>query len=273
MALGFREQGKLRKAITVLEDGTERAPAVWVLWKLLGDSNSDAGRYVEAENAYQTALRLDGCDFSLVHLNRAIAFKRRGNFSEAKDTLKRIKSASLLQYAHALKTQWHVQAGEIENAVRSAKKLALGWSESDSILNEEIELNVRLACAEAFSLRTREADCAIVFAKSALKIDPTNQEAFAVLRAVRARKSPDARRYTLVLEGKWDSKSGFFRNCQVIARNEILAFEYASDLETPSRRSSLVIESMRCEKKKRPDELEGVYWMSGYMLYPLRKKK
>src|SRR5215475_5566062 len=62
IALAHLRLGAVRKAIAVLEEGVIKAGRVWLLWELLGNCYSDAGRYKAAEAAYKQALSKDKCD-------------------------------------------------------------------------------------------------------------------------------------------------------------------------------------------------------------------
>ncbi|MDB6037312.1 MAG: hypothetical protein JWM99_1153, partial [Verrucomicrobiales bacterium] len=55
LALAYLRSNKLSKAIKVLEEGVAKAGRVWLLWELLGNCYSDAGRFVKAEKAYVEA--------------------------------------------------------------------------------------------------------------------------------------------------------------------------------------------------------------------------
>src|SRR3954471_1371043 len=95
LALAYLRSERLSKAIAVLEEGVAKAGRVWILWELLGNCYSDAGRFAKAEKAYQKALQLEGCNHDVVHLNRAIAFNRTGKYSDAKSALWLVKSPRL----------------------------------------------------------------------------------------------------------------------------------------------------------------------------------
>src|SRR5260221_870929 len=95
LALAHVRSNKLSKAIAVLEEGVTKVGRVWILWELLGNCYSDAGRFAKAEKAYREALTREGCDLDVVHLNRAIAFNRRGKHAEAKIALRLVKSPRL----------------------------------------------------------------------------------------------------------------------------------------------------------------------------------
>jgi Flp pilus assembly protein TadD len=52
-ALAYADLGDPSKAISVLREGTTKCPNVWLLWQLLGNNLSDAGRFEEAFEAYE----------------------------------------------------------------------------------------------------------------------------------------------------------------------------------------------------------------------------
>src|SRR5436190_12168919 len=123
LALAYLRSERLSNTIAVLEEGVARAGRVWILWELLGNCYSHAGGYVKAEKAYQNALRLEGCNRDVIHLNRAIAFNRRGKHTEAKDALHFVKAPSLRRLSDACRIRTALKLGDVRFARQLASRL------------------------------------------------------------------------------------------------------------------------------------------------------
>jgi tetratricopeptide (TPR) repeat protein len=94
-ALVHAARGDRERAIGVLESGVLQAPRVWVLWQLLGNLRSDAGRHAAAHAAYEQALLSPRVDRDSVELNRAVATHRAGDARAALDLLARVADPRL----------------------------------------------------------------------------------------------------------------------------------------------------------------------------------
>jgi tetratricopeptide (TPR) repeat protein len=89
-ALAYADLGDPSKAISVLREGTTKCPGVWLLWQLLGNKLSDAGRFEEAFEAYERGLSTGEPNFESLNLNYAIALLRSGQAIQARDRVRPI---------------------------------------------------------------------------------------------------------------------------------------------------------------------------------------
>jgi tetratricopeptide (TPR) repeat protein len=270
LARSYREQGKLQKAISVLKEGTRVASGVWVLWKFLGDFSSDAGDFKAAEKAYQKALVCHPTNPALIHLNRAIAFEQACKVAKALEAATLVKSSELRRLADSIRVGLLLKTSRTAYAMRLASRL----SRSDKPAKDpEIERRVWLACARVFSSQPRSFPKARNAITQVFELDFNNIHALSLLREMNAIRSDDARNFKLILHGKWNSKKGFFRTYFGVARDKESAFNFACELEVKSLRPSLLIDEIQFEKKKRPNDLEGIYGRGAYMLYPSKRKR
>lgn len=279
LALAYLRSDKLLKAIEVLEDGVSKAGRVWILWELLGNCYSDAGRFAKAEKAYQKALQLEGCDHDVIHLNRAIAFNRAGKHTDAKSALRFVRSPRLRRRADACRIRTALKLGD----AKSARQLALSLSRCRPMRKEnhdrESESEIFLSCAVTLKDSPDTKGKALRLAFRAVEVQPNNAEALALIREILQRKTACRLLFRLLIHGVWDAPigkssvpSGFFRTVEVAAAAQPAAFRYAKAFFPKAVRKSLSI-----EKTKTFDDsalaLDGVYFLSGYAFYARRKKR
>src|SRR6188472_1443631 len=69
LARAYLLRDEKTRAIATLQDGVSKAPKVWQLWELLGDSWLDVGDDLRAREAYERVLELPNAD----HVARAHA--------------------------------------------------------------------------------------------------------------------------------------------------------------------------------------------------------
>jgi tetratricopeptide (TPR) repeat protein len=278
LALGYKGKGELSKAIAVLEKGTGKADRVWVLWKLLGDCYSDAGRFDEAETAYQKALRRERCDAPLIHLNRAIALVRSGKVVEAASAIRLAKSPSLLRRAEACRIRISLLLGETSTAKRFALRLSGRRPRADQCYDRYTEPEIYLTCALALKESPPTRSKALGLALRAVEYEPENGEALAVVREINNRRADGAKLYVLLIRGIWNAPigtdnapPGFFRSCRVVAPGEQAALKYATRFFPAAVRKSLKIEESR-RRNAEDALLDGVYFLSAYHFYSRRKR-
>lgn len=277
MALGHLQEGKVSKAIAVLEQGVREAQRVWVLWELLGNCYSDAERFHDAELAYQEALLREGCDNAVVHLNRAIAFGRAGKPAEATAAIRRVKSPHLLRRAEACRIRIELRRGNKRMARRLALRLCRRPPAVGECYDRKDRSEIFLACALALKENGQTLGKARRIAFRAVEQDPSNREALEVIRESNRRKGRP-KLYQIVFKGTWDvpigrsrMPPGFFRSCRVAASSEKAAFQHGRLFFPTSVRKSLGVEESKVIRNGRP-LLEGVYFLSGYCFYPRRKR-
>lgn len=278
LALAYLRSGKLSKAIAVLEEGVTKAGRVWILWELLGNCYSDAGRFAKAEKAYGKALAREGCDRDVVHLNRAIAFSRREKHVDAEMALKLVKSPRLHRRADACRIRNALQLGETRSAHRLALRLYRRHPVPDENYDRESESEIFLACALALKGSPKTKAKAVRLTFKAVEMQPDNTEALAVIREVQRRETASPHLFRLLLHGVWDApigKSrvppGFFRTLEVAASSQQAALEYAMPFFPKAVRESLSVEETKTLRSSALT-LEGVYFLSAYHFYPRRRK-
>lgn len=91
-ALIHLERDEPESALEVLREGVEKAPFVWRLWQLLGNTLSDNDDFKGAMRCYQEALQLDldVGDNASVQFNRATLLSRMDYSTEALDVLREL---------------------------------------------------------------------------------------------------------------------------------------------------------------------------------------
>jgi tetratricopeptide (TPR) repeat protein len=277
LALAYLGSNKLSRAIAVLEEGVTKAGRVWILWELLGNCYSDAGRFGKAEKAYAEALTREGCDTDVVHLNRAIAFNRGGNFAEAKLALRHVKCPRLVRRADACRIRNALHLGEFLSARRLALRLCRRHLVAENY-DSESESELFVACALALKGHTKTKGKALRLAFKAVELQPTNLEALVVIREIQRRETSDLHLFRLMIHGFWNSpigKSrvppGFFRTLEIAATDQQAAFRYGRPFFPKAIRETLSIEECRTLRSFKPT-VEGVYFLSGYSFYPRRRK-
>jgi tetratricopeptide (TPR) repeat protein len=238
-------------AIEVLREGVEAAPAVWLLWQLLGNTLSDRGDYDEAMRCYESALQLDLDEDSRgsLEFNRATLLSRQERGDEALEVVRQLERLDAMPPYW----QWRIRAlelsilsdlGQSDELIEKAQELrdvleAVDWVDEafsyfDSLLVAWKQGGFALLRDERF-LEARE------WATRALVIDRTDADALQLLRT----SDPDAptadRYYYVMLEGDWQDENsedneveeGFFTTLEVIARSEEEAVELALQFESP----------------------------------------
>jgi len=279
LALAYERSGKLPRAIAVLEEGVAKAADIWMLWELLGNFYSDAERYAEAEEAYQRALQLEGCDRDVVQLNRAIAFNRADKNAEAGSALRLVRSPSLRRWAEACRIRVALALGDIKSARRRALRLAR-WRPTpleQYLYDGGSGSDLWLACAQALRSGQRHKGLAMRLALRAVEAQSSNAAALALIRELGNRPGTSRGVFRLLIHGVWNAplKSGegppgFYRILEVAAASEASAFRYAKAFFPSSVRQSLSVEAGRQIGSQRKP-LEGVYYVSGYTFHPQRR--
>jgi tetratricopeptide (TPR) repeat protein len=87
-AKAFQGLGRRAAALALLRRGVRRAPHAAMLWSLLGEVLSDAGRYEEALVAFEAGEGIEGNpNPAIFRGNRALVLVRAGRLEEAEITL------------------------------------------------------------------------------------------------------------------------------------------------------------------------------------------
>lgn len=279
LALAYLKQNKLARAIRVLEEGVAKAGRAWILWELLGNCYSDAGRYQKAEQTYQKALRVERCNRDVIHLNRAIAFDRAGKLSAAKYALRLISAPRLGRRAAACRIRIELELGNMNVARRLASLLARQSPRKDENYDSKTESEVQLACA--MGLRTSAATKAMALRCAMKAADkwPGNIDALATIRELQNKNSGKARAFRFLVRGVWTGSvgkghrpAGFYRTVEAAGSDQIDAFRYAKPFFPKRVRKTLSIE----EVKPLNDPAiirHGVYFLSSFFFYPSRRHR
>lgn len=275
MALAYLHLGELPRAIAILEEGVAKAGRVWLLWELLGNCYSDAGRYGVAERSYQEALSKERCDAEVIHLNRAIAFERAGNLKKAWTAIQQVHSSHLSRRADALRIRILLVLGK----KRTASRLALALSRRHipmEAIDSSSESSILCTCALALKDKARTRQKARNLAFRAVTFSASTASALSLIRGIDDQRSPESSLYQLLIHGVWNEPfgrskipPGFFRTCQVAAPDVATAFRYAKGFFPVEVRSSLRIEECKSIPSK-DVTLDGVYSITGLMFYRRR---
>lgn len=278
IALARCRRGQLKKAITTLEEGVSKAGTVWVLWKLLGNCYSDAGRFDDAERAYQQALRQERCDTDVVHLNRGIAFDRRDRPRDCLKALDRVESARLVRRADACRIRAMLALGK-RKAARSLAQSLTKRRPTHGKYDDENESEIFTACGLALKDSATTRRTAERLAHRAVELCPTNTTALSIIRELLPMTTRRLKTFRLLVHGEWNEpigKSrrphGFFRTFDVAAENEEAALRYTKPFFPTAVRRSLAIEESKLVRLANAS-LAGVYSVTGYSFYPLGRRR
>jgi tetratricopeptide (TPR) repeat protein len=200
LAVVHARQGELARAIAVLEEGVRAAPRVWVLWKLLGDQYSDAGRFAEGHQAYHEALLCPEADEDLIRLNVARALDREGRHVEALDSLDRIATGDhgLAFRRDVMRVGLLRQACRAEEASRLAERI-----EETRPEDADAELVSALLAEHGAAVwqGRHDRDEALRLVWEALEWSRGQPTALWVVREVEGKFSRANRQFRLVVEG------------------------------------------------------------------------
>ena len=278
LGLALQRQGKITHAIGALEDGTRKAGGVWILWKLLADCYSDAKRYSDAENAYQRANACSGADRDLINLNRGIALRRRGDLRASKDAFRTVAGEKSRLLALTNLIEIAIEERAMDSALDFALQLEPSIKNAARFYSGEWLSRILSTCASGLMHSSVHKTKAKKFAMAAVDSDPSNSDALRIIRELENRPAIHAMGFRFLVEGVWPQTigrgkipPGFFRNCSVVAANQKTAQRYMTKLFPKPIQSTLRV----CETAQYPPtsiDFEGVYALSGYSLYPRRRR-
>ncbi len=272
MALAYLRLGALPKAISTLEEGVAKAGRVWLLWELLGNCYSDAGRYNRAEKAYEQALRRPNCDRDVIHLNRAIAFDRVGKLKDAWLAVQKVISPNLRRRADEVRIRVSHALGHKRMAARLALSVCRRRVPVEG-LDPQSESSILTACARALKFAAKTRRRARSLAYRAVGFNPANTRALEIIRELENHRSPNSSMFNLLIHGIWNepfgkgkAPPGFFRSCHVYARDEAAALRYAKPFFPREVRSSLKVDESIVVSSNHLD-FEGVYSLTSLIFY------
>jgi tetratricopeptide (TPR) repeat protein len=166
LARAYLLRDEKTRAIATLQDGVSKAPNVWQLWELLGDSWTDVGDRRRARESYERVLALPNSD------------------SVAR--------------AHAL-----TELERFDEAIAIARA-ALDDSEAlGSVDSERARLQYSIAYA---LWSKGESDAALTAAWDAVSLHPANEDAMWLIREIEQRHSRAAMQFRLIAEGQRDGR-------------------------------------------------------------------
>ncbi|RYG67265.1 tetratricopeptide repeat protein [bacterium] len=279
-------------AIAVLREGLEKAPSVWSLWQLLGNTLSNQNEFEEALRCYESALRLDiaiGARAS-IEFNRATLLGRQRNYAGALRFARELEALEgipegLLWQTQAMIMRSLSHLGRGEELLESAAALHYALDSVD-VENEDSYDDYCLVAAwsqgslalldSAKYLEARE------WAMRALMLKHTNDDALHALRF----SDPDAplsnQWFQVILEGEWEKpeiidedgveviaegEHGFFATHVVIARSKEEAESLALEFESPRWQAPLIVKESSLQGECNPTPI-GIRRTFGYGIFP-----
>ena len=275
-AIIYRNQGDNQKAITVLEEGVQRAPKVWRLWQLLGNIYSDETCYDKAQHCYQSALKQPNVNESSVYLNSSIAYQRAKQYTAALVAVERMNDKSLALKAAAQKIELLASLERFSEAIDLGVQIINSDLWSNDLYEPEDLASIYSALSMAY-FNFKELNKAIDFAWKAIQTYKNNSQAAWHIREIENQYSKNSKGFRIMLEGTWHFPfedetdcPGFFTNYDVVAENEEEALLFMKRFEPEEVRSSLKITEAEviCDA---PDQPKGIYSTSGYSFFPQKE--
>jgi tetratricopeptide (TPR) repeat protein len=271
-ALGYNGLGKSTLAIQTLERGVKRAPGVWLLWQLLGNTLSDSGRRARAHACYAKALACDRVDRSSVLYNTAIAYSRQRKYRESLAALAGVRKGFQPSLRIPLEAEMLFESGRRTKAVRHLGALVEKILRSRKGVEEAASCPVALLAEMNWRLgKPRKAR---EYLWRALGIDHGDAKALWLLREMESRRSARAKYFRLIVEGRYpghpcrDGKEyGYFCNYEVAAEDRDEALAYVRRVEHPDTADSVKISSATILPNPKANPL-GVYSAGPHFLFP-----
>jgi tetratricopeptide (TPR) repeat protein len=264
------------RAIQVLEEGVELAPQVYVLWDYLASYLSDQSRYEDALQAYYRSRDCEDAPEGAVDFNIAVIYQRQDRHERAIALLDTVKPSDhlplvLIEGAKCFSLN---ETGKHADAMTKAAAILNQIGENDEVDPEAV---ARVMSEHAYSLWILGIhEAAYMEAIEAVEFDKSNTRAAWIIREIADERSPDAKGWRMVVEGKWpqpfdDSEKdyGFFANYTVVADSAEEALEYIRPFEPEEVRFTLKINSA-VDLEPQPDAPKGVYEaVAAYYFFPL----
>ncbi len=279
LALAYAQKDQIARAIKILQEGTKKAPDVWMLWQLLGNYYSDEKRFSDCQDAYRRALQCPQVNADSVHLNLAIALEREEKYREAIEFLDLVSPdhpeaflrAQVARIGNLNRTKRH---GE---ALECAKKLEERGFPED--FPDEQLAAFHSEYGEAIWEVKRDRSTALDHAWKALNFRRGEPLALWLIREIEGKFSASSKYFRITVEGEWEGAigddpelQGFFTTFDVVAESAGEAFEMVKPFEPPAIRDKLRIES--CEElEAHPGDPIGVYRVTGRAFFPLNKEE
>ncbi|MEZ4489455.1 MAG: hypothetical protein R3F51_17855 [Cyanobacteriota/Melainabacteria group bacterium] len=285
LALAFQQQNEFERAIEILETGVEQCPDLWLLWQLLGNMHSYQKNYAEAYSAYERALACPDAWKDSVMLNKAIALSREGDYQASEEALPDLENSNLaieilsvrLANLNALEEWYKVM--QYEPVVGSYVQEVFRQGDGDQINASDLGFvsSILADLAYAYLQHGDAIERAKESARLSLNLNRQCARALQVVREIRNEKSDDAVAFRVIVEGRWpekmeddDRELGFFSTYEVVASSTEEALEYIKEIESKDLVATLSLDEAE-ELAPEPSLTKGVYWRSGYNLFPLEE--
>lgn len=276
LALAHLDEDLPEEAEKILREGTAIAPHVWVLWQLLGSTLSDLARYEEADDAYRRALACPHVDADAVNANRAILRLREGRHADVISVAAKIASEPARTHARIARVDALGCLGRWGEAIADGESLVRELAaRDDENSNDGLEARARVELALAYWRgRNDAAGARAMLAPARQASGPVLAEVARAELEIDPRTSPNARRYRLMIEGRWPEPDedgvalGFVRTLEVVAEDPSAAMAFAATYVIAEARSSLVVDECH-DDGSAADVPLGVHMVLGYGFFPV----
>ncbi len=271
LALAYAGLGDRARAIEALRQGVAETPNAWRLWQLLGNYQSDEGRFDECHEAYRRALACADVDASSVHLNYAIALLRQAQHTEALRHLNRVTDPEMRLQAIDMRLElfnrleWYTQAIELgRNAVDTYPAYEVIETDAEA-LQSLAKVHAELGLALWLGRQDREG--ALAQAWEAIALDKGQHTGMWIVRELTGEVSPRGKYYQVTIRGTWHepmehdgewSMPDFKGTYEVVADAPEEAIEFIRPFEPEGMRDSLQIDECT-ELEPCTDQPKGVY--------------
>ena len=276
LGLVYLKEGKIKKAINVLEKGVKKGPGVWLLWQLLGNSYSDNGQYKKALKSYSKAMKCPHRDKSSIYYNTALVYMRQGRYEDALNKCNDIKRKRMYAKTISLTLEIFNELKQFDECIALGEK---SIKESEFKQKDVVDWSsVHAEVARAYWEKSNDRDNALKYTMAAIDMDKANSNAMWLLREIENRRAKKSKYYRIIIEGKAEGLEiededtlCFYANYDVVAENRNEALDYIKRFEPEAVRDSLKIEDCEVLKKKVKDP-KGVYCSDiVYWLFPLEE--
>lgn len=283
LALAYADDEKIKKAISILEEGVKVAPTIWRLWQLLGNYRSDNEEYDKAQICYQKALECPTASTNSIRYNSAIAYFRKEQYLDAENQINLIKLDEMNgeEEEQSLALSIYSQHISILNQLKK-------YQEALKIASQVLKQKWNERCTgELASFYTSHADTlwlsgnekdALSFLWKSIKLNHKNSDTLYLIRQIENKSSNTGKYYHILLEGVWSKalqdnceKQGFFINYYVVAENLDQALTFIKRIEPKEYYSSISINEYEILEEDCNDLL-GIYEVDGaYCSFPLEE--
>lgn len=277
-ALAYAEMERLDKAIKVLEEGVKKAPNVWRLWNLLGNYNSDKGKYKQAIDAFKNGLKCEYNDEVTILYNYALVLRRNKQSKEAFSKIKEgLQHSEFKEASNSIKLlSYSLYLGllnefkKYNEVVKYSKELNFSSSVKNECNTQWSSILYELAFAYWKLGQNKELNQNL---NQSIEFHKHNKDSQWLLRELGKNEDySNSKYYRILLEGVWyqpfegeKKKPGFYTSYDVVSDDLDEAMEFIKKFESKEVHASLKIEKIQTKRvKKQP---KGVYSTSGYSFY------